>query len=73
MRRAVRKKLQEDAGKAETAEVLNHYEYDEFGHLLVREEQVANRFLYTGEIYDAAVGQYYLREHFYNPLLGRFN
>ena len=70
---AVRKKLKGDAGKAETAEVLNHYEYDEFGNLLASEEQVGNRFLYTGEIYDAVVGQYYLRARFYNPLLGRFN
>lgn len=45
---------------------------DEFGNLLAREEQVANRFFHTGEIYDAAVGQYYLRARFYNPLLGRF-
>lgn len=52
---------------------MNHYEYDEFGNLLASEEQTVNRFLYTGKIYDAVVGQYYLRARFYNPLLGRFN
>lgn len=35
--------------------------------------QIPFPFLYTGEIYDAAVGQYYLRARFYNPLLGRFH
>ncbi len=77
---AVRKKLSADAGQDEAeatvenaTEILNHYEYDEFGNLLVCEENVPNRFRYAGEIYDAVLGQYYLRARFYNPLLGRFN
>ena len=77
---AVRKKLSADAGQDEAeataenaTEILNHYEYDEFGNLLVCEENMPNRFRYAGEIYDAVLGQYYLRARFYNPLLGRFN
>ena len=52
--------------------VLNEYEYDAFGNLTKCSEQVTNRFLYHGEIYDAATGQYYLRARFYNPVIGRF-
>lgn len=39
--------------------VLNHYEYDAFGNTIRCEEQVHNRFRYTGEQYDILTGQYY--------------
>ena len=52
--------------------VLNHYEYDAFGNAIRCEEQVHNRFRYTGEQYDPLTGQYYLRARYYNPVIARF-
>ena len=52
--------------------VLNHYEYDAFGNTIRCEEQVHNRFRYTGEQYDILTGQYYLRARYYNPVIARF-
>ena len=52
--------------------VLNHYEYDAFGNIIRCEEQVHNRFRYTGEQYDPLTGQYYLRARYYNPVSARF-
>ena len=52
--------------------VLNHYEYDAFGNTIRCEEQVHNRFRYTGEQYDPLTGQYYLRARYYNPVSARF-
>ena len=52
--------------------VLNHYEYDAFGNTISCEEQVHNRFRYTGEQYDPLTGQYYLRARYYNPVSARF-
>ena len=53
-------------------QVLNHYEYDAFGNTVNCEEQVHNRFRYTGEQYDPLTGQYYLRVRYYNPVIARF-
>ena len=36
--------------------ILNHYEYDAFGNTVSCEEQVHNRFRYTGEQYDTLTG-----------------
>ena len=52
--------------------VLNHYEYDAFGNTIRCEEQVHNRFRYTGEQYDPLTGQYYHRARYYNPVIARF-
>ena len=52
--------------------VLNHYEYDALGNTIRCEEQVHNRFRYTGEQYDPLTGQYYLRARYYNPVSARF-
>ena len=56
----------------EEGNILNRYEYDAWGNLTAEEEQVANRFKYTGEQFDAITQQYYLRARFYNPSLARF-
>lgn len=52
--------------------VLNHYEYDAFGNTIRCEEQVHNRFRYTGEQYDPLTGQYSLRARYYNPVIAGF-
>ena len=52
--------------------VLNHYEYDSFGNTIRCEEQVHNRFHYTGEQYDPLTGQYSLRARYYNPVIAGF-
>ena len=56
----------------EEGNLLNLYEYDAWGNLTAEEEQVANRFKYTGEQFDGITQQYYLRARFYNPALARF-
>ena len=56
----------------EDGEVLNRYGYDAWGVSTVCEEQVGNRFRYTGEQFDAITKQYYLRARFYNPVVARF-
>ena len=56
----------------EKGKLLNHYEYDAWGNLTAEEEQVSNRFKYTGEQLDPVTQQYYLRARFYNPALARF-
>ena len=56
----------------EEGNLFNRYEYDAWGNLTVEEEQVSNRFKYTGEQFDAITQQYYLRARFYNPALARF-
>ncbi len=33
---------------------------------------IPNHLTYTGQIYDGAAGQYYLRARFYNSVIGRF-
>lgn len=57
---------------ADNREVLNRHEYDVWGNLAVCEEQVSNRFLFTGQQYDQVTQQYYLRARFYNPAISRF-
>ena len=53
-------------------ETENIYQYDAFGNLLEKHEDVSNRILYTGQQYDQETGQYYLRARYYNPVVGRF-
>lgn len=52
--------------------IVNSYRYDAFGNSLQSDEQVHNRFRYSGEQYDDVTNQYYLRARFYNPVVGRF-
>ena len=56
----------------ENTEIKNHYRYDGFGVVLSQQEEVSNQILYTGQQYDQASGQYYLRARYYNPVVGRF-
>ncbi len=50
----------------------NAYEYDAFGTILGKHENVSNRLLYGGQQYDAETEQYYLRARYYNPVIGRY-
>ncbi|MGE5371936.1 MAG: RHS repeat-associated core domain-containing protein [Solirubrobacterales bacterium] len=53
-------------------EVVNTYQYDEWGNTTQETEKVENHFKYSGEIFDKETGLYYLRARYYNPQLGRF-
>ncbi len=53
-------------------EIKSFYEYDAFGAIRRKSEEIKNRILYTGQQYDQETGQYYLRARFYNPVVGRF-
>ncbi|TYZ27076.1 hypothetical protein FZ041_12700, partial [Selenomonas caprae] len=53
-------------------EVKNRYTYDAFGNTIESEEQIPNRYQYTGQQLDPLTQQYYLRARFYNPAIARF-
>ncbi len=55
--------------------VIKAYSYDGYGNLLGGNPTAApaTNLLYTGEQYDSALGQYYLRARYYDPANGRFN
>ncbi|MCX4307824.1 MAG: RHS repeat-associated core domain-containing protein [Acetatifactor sp.] len=53
-------------------EIQKTYRYDAFGNILKEMGELSNRLTYTGQMYDGAAGQYYLRARFYNPAVGRF-
>ena len=53
-------------------EIQKAYRYDAFGNILKETGELSNRLTYTGQMYDGAAGQYYLRARFYNPAIGRF-
>ncbi|WP_120197630.1 RHS repeat-associated core domain-containing protein [Lacrimispora algidixylanolytica] len=55
-----------------SGEIESFYEYDAFGAIRRKSEEIKNRILYTGQQYDQETGQYYLRARFYNPVVGRF-
>ncbi|WP_228745458.1 RHS repeat-associated core domain-containing protein, partial [Paenibacillus sp. S150] len=52
--------------------VVNNYTYDEWGNITSQVEGISNSFKYTGEVYDAETGLYYLRARYYDPGMGRF-
>ncbi|MGG0821642.1 RHS repeat-associated core domain-containing protein [Paenibacillus turicensis] len=56
----------------ESGQVVNHYQYDEWGNIVEQEEAVRNDFKYAGEIFDNETGLYYLRARYYDPAIGRF-
>ena len=69
--------VQDEAGSTlflldEAHEIRKSYRYDAFGDILQEMGDIPNRLTYTGQIYDGAAEQYYLRARFYNPVLGRF-
>jgi RHS repeat-associated protein len=56
----------------ESGQIVNHYQYDEWGNIVEQEEAVRNDFKYAGEIFDDETGLYYLRARYYDPAIGRF-
>jgi len=52
--------------------IVNNYEYDEWGNITSQTEGIANDFKYAGEAYDSETGFYYLRARYYDPTVGRF-
>jgi RHS repeat-associated protein len=60
--------------ESDRATVKNRYAYTPFGEDLaaVTVETVANPFQFTGQWYDAEIGQYHLRARMYDPAMMRF-
>ncbi len=56
----------------ESGNIVNSYQYDEWGNILLCNELIANPIRYAGEYYDEESGLYYLRARYYDPVLGRF-
>lgn len=52
--------------------VVNNYNYDEWGNILSQKEGIENSFKYAGEILDKETGLYYLRARYYDASVGRF-
>ena len=55
-----------------TGNVSDEYFYDAFGVELARTGNTENDYLFTGEQYDAGLGNYYLRARYYDQGVGRF-
>ncbi|USG64645.1 RHS repeat-associated core domain-containing protein [Brevibacillus ruminantium] len=56
----------------EQGEELNRYEYDTWGNIVSKKEEMSNPFAYSGEMFDNETGFYYLRARYYDPTVGRF-
>ncbi len=52
--------------------IVNSYEYDEWGNITCQIEGIENEFKYAGQTYDSETGLYYLRARYYDPANGRF-
>ena len=72
--------MQDEAGSTlflldKDHEIQKTYRYDAFGIILKEtgsDGELSNRLTYTGQMFDGATGQYYLRARFYHPEIGRF-
>jgi RHS repeat-associated protein len=53
-------------------QITDTYEYNAYGTVLDQSGATANSYLYTGEQFDASLGNYYLRARYYDPANGRF-
>ena len=52
--------------------VVNAITYDGYGNLIASNTTPQTVYLYTGERFDSDLRQYYLRNRYYNPTVGRF-
>ncbi len=57
----------------ESGNLSDEYFYDAFGVDLGKTGITDNDYLYTGEQFDAGLGNYYLRARYYNQKIGRFS
>ena len=55
-----------------SGEVTDAYWYDAYGNLVDRVGNSENDYLFAGEQFDEVLGQYYLRQRYYDPAIGRF-
>jgi len=55
-----------------SGEVTDAYWYDAYGNLLEHEGSSENDYLFAGEQFDEGLGQYYLRQRYYDAAIGRF-
>ena len=53
-------------------QVLNAYGYEAFGETVSQSGTATNAYQYAGEQFDGAMGDYYLRQRFYDTSTGRF-
>jgi len=53
-------------------DVVATYDYEAFGDLIDSTGAVENNYLFTGEQFDGELGQYYLRDRYYDQGVGRF-
>jgi RHS repeat-associated protein len=53
-------------------QVLNTYGYEAFGETVSQSGTASNKYQYAGEQFDEALGDYYLRQRFYDTNSGRF-
>ncbi len=57
----------------DTGVQTDSYDYEAFGETLNQVGFTENSYLYAGEQFDEDLGQYYLRNRFYNQDIGRFH
>jgi len=55
-----------------SGEVTDAYWYDAYGNLVERVGSSENDYLFAGEQFDEELGQYYLRQRYYDATTGRF-
>jgi RHS repeat-associated protein len=55
-----------------TGTIVSSSRYDAFGNSIAQTGSVSNKYLFTGEQFDSNLGDYYLRQRFYDPSSGRF-
>ena len=53
-------------------QVLNSYSYEAFGQTVSQSGSTSNQYQFAGEQLDTAIGDYYLRQRFYDSSSGRF-
>ncbi len=66
------RQLTDDNAVPAAVAVTDRYTYDAFGNALSADGPTANAYRYTGEQWDEAVGQYYLRARYYDQSIARF-
>lgn len=56
----------------ENGNVTDTYDYEAFGELIESSGESENSYRFAGEQFDESLGDYYLRDRFYDPSSGRF-